>query len=222
MEVTMKRIITVQHTQAVHHLNGMVGSWTDWELTDQGKRQADNIGKRLASELAGETVKIYSSDLIRARQTAEPFAQFSNAAIEFRTDLREINIGDACGKSVQWLKENQSSDPFDIDYRSFPNAESGRDVWKRISNFCCETLASADKTSADEINADENICGWNIVIFSHGCVLSIFPVVFLGLDISFYETADFFGRAGGVSFMEIADDGKKILRRYNDTAYMMD
>jgi probable phosphoglycerate mutase len=35
----MKTIITIQHTQAVHHLNGMIGSWTDWELTDVGKER---------------------------------------------------------------------------------------------------------------------------------------------------------------------------------------
>ncbi len=28
----MKTIITIQHTQSVHHINEMVGSWTDWEL----------------------------------------------------------------------------------------------------------------------------------------------------------------------------------------------
>ncbi len=25
----MKNIITIQHTQSVHHTNGMVGAWTD-------------------------------------------------------------------------------------------------------------------------------------------------------------------------------------------------
>ena len=43
----MKHIITVQHTQSVHHTNEMVGSWTDWDLTDLGKVQADRIGKKL-------------------------------------------------------------------------------------------------------------------------------------------------------------------------------
>ena len=33
----MKRVITVQHTQSVHPTNGMVGSWTDWDLTEFGK-----------------------------------------------------------------------------------------------------------------------------------------------------------------------------------------
>jgi len=35
-EACMKTIITIQHTQSVHHTNGMVGSWTDWELSDLG------------------------------------------------------------------------------------------------------------------------------------------------------------------------------------------
>ena len=43
----MKNIITIQHTQSVHHLNGMVGSWTDWDLSELGRQQADNIGRNL-------------------------------------------------------------------------------------------------------------------------------------------------------------------------------
>ena len=60
----MKHIITVQHTQSIHHTNGMVGSWTDWDLTELGKKQADHIGKKLSNELAGKKVAelIDSSD----------------------------------------------------------------------------------------------------------------------------------------------------------------
>ena len=39
----MKNIITIQHTQSIHHTNGMVGSWTDWDLSDLGMVQADVI-----------------------------------------------------------------------------------------------------------------------------------------------------------------------------------
>ena len=72
----MKHIITVQHTQSVHHTNGMVGSWTDWDLTDLGKEQADHIGKKLKEELSGKKVVMYSSDLKRAKQTAEEIAKY--------------------------------------------------------------------------------------------------------------------------------------------------
>lgn len=32
----MKQIITIQHTQSIHHTNGMAGSWTDWDLSELG------------------------------------------------------------------------------------------------------------------------------------------------------------------------------------------
>lgn len=57
----MKTIITIQHTQSVHHTNGMVGSWTDWELTELGVRHAKSIGEKLKSELAGKEFVMYSS-----------------------------------------------------------------------------------------------------------------------------------------------------------------
>ncbi len=28
----MKQIITIQHCQSQHHLNGMMGGWNDWDL----------------------------------------------------------------------------------------------------------------------------------------------------------------------------------------------
>ena len=42
----MKTIITIQHTESIHHTNGMVGSWTDWDLSELGKEQAHRIGKK--------------------------------------------------------------------------------------------------------------------------------------------------------------------------------
>ena len=42
----MKTIITIQHTQSIHHTNGMVGSWTDWALSELGKEQAQRIGAK--------------------------------------------------------------------------------------------------------------------------------------------------------------------------------
>ena len=67
----MKTIITIQHTQSVHHTNGMIGSWTDWELSELGVNQAKNIGEKLKAELEGKEFVMYSSDLLRAKQTAE-------------------------------------------------------------------------------------------------------------------------------------------------------
>lgn len=89
----MKKIITVQHTQSVHHTNGMVGSWTDWDLTELGRIQADHIGKKLRDELAGKDVVVYSSDLKRAKQTAEEITKYLGVEPILRQELRERNLG---------------------------------------------------------------------------------------------------------------------------------
>jgi len=47
------QIITVQHTQAEHHLNGMVGGSSDWPLTALG-HERDCAGAGQANSCAEE------------------------------------------------------------------------------------------------------------------------------------------------------------------------
>lgn len=65
-----KRIITVQHAESLHHVSGMVGSRTDWALTEEGREQAENLAVNLKKELGKVPVVIYSSDQLRTQQTA--------------------------------------------------------------------------------------------------------------------------------------------------------
>ena len=118
----MKTIITIQHTQAVHHTNGMVGSWTDWKLTEEGINQAKNIGEKLKRELAEKEFVIYSSDLLRAKQTAENVGSCLGITPVLRSELRERNLGKCCVKSFQWLSENMEQTERTIDYRFFSDA----------------------------------------------------------------------------------------------------
>lgn len=53
----MKKIILIQHTQSVHHTNGMIGSWTDWDLSVLGKQQAEVIAINLKEEIKDENLK---------------------------------------------------------------------------------------------------------------------------------------------------------------------
>ena len=102
----MKQIITIQHTQSIHHTNGMVGSWTDWDLSELGIEQAERIGQKLAKQLSGHKIVMYASDLLRAKHTAEIVEKHMGITPNIRTELRERNLGKCVGKSVQWLREN--------------------------------------------------------------------------------------------------------------------
>ena len=200
-----KSIITVQHTQSDHHTNGMVGSWTDWDLTELGKKQADKIGQNLKDELSGKEVIMYSSDLKRAKQTADEIAKYLGVEIILRNELRERNLGKCCGKSVQWLRENIECDEKTVDDRLFSDGESRRDAWNRLKPFYEEIMASDKET---------------IVIVSHGDLLSIWNAMFIGLPLESFYDVNIHGPAGGVSKMLILDDGKHCVRHINDMSYL--
>ena len=149
----MKTIITIQHTQSVHHTNGMVGSWTDWDLSELGVQQAKRIGEKLKTELAGKEFVMYSSDLKRAKQTADNVGEYLGVVPILRSELRERNLGRCCGKSVYWLRENLEQQERTIDDRLFSDAESRRDEWNRLKPFFDEMMSNEED---------------NIIIVSHG------------------------------------------------------
>ncbi len=202
----MKTIITIQHTQSVHHTNGMVGSWTDWELSDLGVQQANRIGEKLKAELFEKEFVMYSSDLLRAKQTAENVGKYLGLKPNLRTELRERNLGKCCGKSVQWLRENLEMQEKTIDDRLFSDAESRRDEWNRLKPFFDEIMASNDE---------------NIIIVSHGDLLSVFNIMFLGLSVETINTSEIIGMAGGVSYMFENNEGKRFIKKISDMSYIL-
>ena len=203
----MKKIITIQHTQSVHHTNGMVGSWTDWELTELGKEQANKIGKKLKEELGSESNKfvMYSSNLLRTKQTAEIIGKHLNIKPILKEELRERNLGKCCGKSVQWLRENLEKEEETVDDKLFSDAESKRDVWNRLKPFFDNIISNEEK---------------NIIIVSHGDLLSVFNAMFLGMEIEKLSNVEIFGLSGGISYFLINKNGKRSIKQISDMSYI--
>lgn len=203
----MKTIITIQHTQSLHHTNGMIGSWTDWDLSELGVQQAKRIAQRLTSIVKDQEWCMYTSDLLRAKHTAEIIAETVHIQPIITNTLRERNLGSAVGKSVQWFRENMQRQEHSFYDRFFDNAESRKDVWDRLSPFVSELIASKDL---------------NVILISHGDTLSILNAIWLGLDVDALNRCDLFGLAGGVSFLHLNDDGKRIIRRLSDMSFVAD
>ena len=200
----MKSIITIQHTESIHHTNGMVGSWTDWDLSELGIKQANNIGRNLSKELGNKKYVMYSSDLLRAKHTAKIIGKYLGVEPILARELRERNLGRCVGKSVKWLKENIEKS---IDDKMFSDAESRRDEWNRLLPFFNELMASEYE---------------NIIIVSHGDLLSVFNSMWLGMEVEVLNKSELFGLAGGVTFMEETASGKRVIKRMSDTSYVND
>lgn len=201
----MKNIITIQHTQSIHHTNGMVGSWTDWDLSELGVQQADNIGKNLLNELKDKKYILYSSDLLRAKHTAEIVGEYLGITPILATELRERNLGRCVGKSVKWMKDNIECQEKSVDDKMFSDAESRRDEWNRLLPFFNEIMNNGYE---------------NIIIVSHGDLLSVFNAMWLAMDVEMLDKGELFGFAGGVSFMHESADGKRFIKQMSDMSYI--
>jgi probable phosphoglycerate mutase len=121
----IQRLIFVRHGESEHHVNGMTGGWTDTPLTDRGRRQAHATARHLA-ELDLTSAGYFSSDLLRASQTAEIIgAQLGRQPVSLES-LREVNNGEATGLSVAQAKRIERPHPevYDPDWTAYPGGES--------------------------------------------------------------------------------------------------
>lgn len=189
-----KTIIMVQHTESQHHVNGMIGAWGNWELTENGKNQASEVGKWLAKKEHCDSFEMYVSDLARAMQTAEGINQTLHLQPIVTETIREVNAGDGNGKPRDWYYANKNPENgYDPDYRPFENAESDRDLWKRVYPFYQEIISN-DKE--------------NIIIVSHGTTLSFLQSMMMGYSFEDIRRARFNGAGGSVSKFVVEPTGK--------------
>lgn len=87
-------LVVVRHGQAEGNTSHRFIGWLDVPLDALGRRQAQSVAARLAG--AGVT-RVISSDILRARQTAEPLAELLGLEVELDERIREIGNGEWTG-----------------------------------------------------------------------------------------------------------------------------
>jgi broad specificity phosphatase PhoE len=104
MSNSLTTIYIVRHGQSVANAEKIVGS--DTELTVFGRRQAQELSKKLQNI---HFSKIFSSDLIRAKQTAEIIGLEHKLAVIAYKELRERDYGKYEGISENIYREQMKS-----------------------------------------------------------------------------------------------------------------
>jgi probable phosphoglycerate mutase len=103
------RLLVIRHGETAWNTEGRIQGHIDIPLNDKGRWQAE----RLAEALAGEELHaIYSSDLERARDTAQAVANVLNQPLTLHTGLRERHFGRLEGNTqaevaAQWPEESR-------------------------------------------------------------------------------------------------------------------
>ncbi|MBF8437461.1 alpha-ribazole phosphatase [Halanaerobiaceae bacterium Z-7014] len=102
-----KEIILIRHGETEWNKVRKYQGHMDIELNDWGRQQAGEAAK----ELANLDIDYFaSSDLKRARETAEIIASFHNNNIKEFKELREMNFGEWEGKGFKEIKNDYPED----------------------------------------------------------------------------------------------------------------
>jgi 2,3-bisphosphoglycerate-dependent phosphoglycerate mutase len=137
----MTEIFFVRHGQTAANSAKRFQGHSDTDLDEVGRRQALRLADRLATE---NIAAIYTSDLARARQTAEPLAALLGIHLEARADLREIDVGEAVGLTKDELRQRHPAIFTDGWQRvAFPGGESYEQTAARVSRAAREIAAAA-------------------------------------------------------------------------------
>ena len=143
----MTKIIMIRHGQSVANFEGRFAGHSDFDLTDLGRLQAERAAEYLYG--MGEKVdKIYSSDLLRAHNTALPFSKKYGLPINDTTELREIFAGSWESMSVEDIYEKYRDDfvvwRTDFSKARCTDGESAAELYERIVESVCR-LAEENK-----------------------------------------------------------------------------
>jgi broad specificity phosphatase PhoE len=197
------RIYLLRHGQTVNRLDYDIDlKRPDPALDDTGVRQAELLGRRL-QDCGIEA--IYSSDLKRARETAQIIGRYTNSDIIWRPQLREIDMGEIPLQGwaafpeyhAEWQKHEA-----DLPY---PQGEAGADVKERTWPVL------------DEITRQHS---HNVAIVTHGGVIAVLLSACLGLAL---EKRFRFAPPANCSistFLCDSSDGLFRVEQVNETAHL--
>jgi len=195
-------IYFIRHGQTAQNTAKRFQGHSDTDLDETGRWQSGRVARRLAGYGISA---IYTSDLARARQTAEPLETLLGVVARPRIDLREIDVGSATGLTKHDLRERHPALFGDGWHRvPFPGGESYDETAARMSRAAREIAAAHG--------------GQRIAVVTHGGAIRGAISGLVGIPIE--TLAGLFVMNTSITSIAIEDDGAGKLRGLNDAAHL--
>src|SRR5918997_2541703 len=150
----MTRILLVRHGQSQGNAEGRFGGHSATPLSELGRAQAEAVARTLAAE--GVTA-IYSSDLLRAVETARPLARALGLEVNCSDAFRERSVG-----RMEGLTFEEAAAQFPEEYaallrRDFEHVLQGGESYRQMLDRASRALDAC-------IDAHRGGC---VAVFSH-------------------------------------------------------
>lgn len=203
------KLYLVRHGQSGGNVSGTFGGHSPTPLSELGLEQAEITAKALAKERINI---IYSSDLLRAVQTAEPLAEKLGLEINKTSAFRERHVG-----VLEGLTFNESKQQYPKDYYALIN----RDINHKITDGESYRHLLRRGTSALKEILQTNK-GKRVVIFSHTGAICYLTLYLIGaINRHTKQTPWLVTSNCGINRFEIRGRNNTRVLAINDTRHLM-
>ena len=201
-------ILIVRHGQSEGNAERRFGGHTATPLSSRGRRQAQATAAALASEPLSA---IYSSDLARAMQTAEPLAKLSGLRVEASEAFRERSVGVMEGLTFEDAAQKHPEQYAALLRRDFEHVLTGGESYRQLLDRAWQKL--------DEIIKQNQ--GGTVVVFSHTGTICILALHLIGaLDAPELKPVWVSSSNCGISRFDLRDNGFIRVIALNDTRHL--
>ncbi|MCA1818015.1 MAG: histidine phosphatase family protein [Acidobacteria bacterium] len=202
------RILLVRHGQSEGNAEGRFGGHSATPLSAKGRAQAEATARALVAE---KVTAIYSSDLLRAVETAEPLARERGLEIRRTRAFRERNVGRMEGLTFQEAAERFPEDYAALLRRDFDLVLTGGESYRQMLDRSAAALDAA-------IGQNSGGC---LAVFSHTGTICILALHLIGaLDAPNLRPVWITTANCGVTRMELREAGFLRVLCVNDTRHL--
>lgn len=169
-------VVLVRHGETPQHAENRYVGRTDVPLTDPGREQAETLAGW--ARLAGLT-GIWSSPLLRCRQTVQPSAEATGLPVHYDDRLVELDFGAGEGLTSKEMHEEfpEARKAFEADpYRNpLPGGEN--------------PVRGAMRVRAALEEVGDGVAGTKVLVVAHGTLIRLAMCDLFGIDPGRYRNA---------------------------------
>lgn len=212
----MLRLYLIRHGQTEWNTNGRYQGQSDIPLTERGIEQAKALASNFEQTyLGGKKLEaIYSSDLQRARRTAELVAEKVGLPVELEPDFRELSFGDWEGLTHAQIAAGWEE--------GFKNFFTHPDLLKIPNGETFQQLQDRAVRGIRRIEAKHQAKGEEhyAAVFCHGAVLRALLAYFLGMPLANVWRIRQFNTAVNIVRLEAEEDAAPGIELMNGTMHL--
>ena len=197
-----RRLVLLRHGRTAWNATGRAQGHADIELDDIGHEQAAAVAPYVALL---RPAALWSSDLVRARQTAAYVEKETDLVATLDPRLREYSVGERTGLTLAEFRDRFPDEHAAWQggrFEAVPGAEGRAEVLARIVPACRELV--------DSVGA-----GQSAVAVTHGAALKVAVVALLGWEAALGDSLHGLDNCAVAVLQEQASPGAMRLIAYN-------